>query len=158
VSTAEIEIDDIDRQILALLALDARMPVKTIANRVQRSRSAVYDRIQRLEKSRVIGGYTILWGGATPSALRAYIALKLKGQICSVISSQLALIPEIKRCQSLSGYIDMLLYVELSSMAELERVRHEIERIKGIESLTTFPVLADRFDRDFTLKVLPALE
>ncbi len=54
------ELDDLDRKILAVLAADARTPVVQIAEKVGLSRPAVRDRMEKLEKSGVIEGTTVV--------------------------------------------------------------------------------------------------
>ena len=51
--------DDLDRKILALLAKNARMPVKEIAEQVALTSPAVSSRIHKLETDGIIGGYTV---------------------------------------------------------------------------------------------------
>ena len=52
--------DTIDEQILAILMEDARTPISEIARAVQLSPAPVARRIDRLERARVIKGYTAL--------------------------------------------------------------------------------------------------
>ena len=52
--------DDLDRKILALLAKNARMPVKEIAEKVALTSPAVSSRIHKLETAGNISGYTVL--------------------------------------------------------------------------------------------------
>ena len=52
--------DDLDHKILQLLAENARIPVKDIAQRVSLTNPAVSSRIHRLEQEGVIGGYTVV--------------------------------------------------------------------------------------------------
>ena len=54
--------DDLDRKILALLAKNARMPVKEIAEKVALTSPAVSSRIHKLETDgiHVTGAYTFL--------------------------------------------------------------------------------------------------
>ena len=54
------ELDHIDHQILELLAENARRTMSDIGERVSLSSSAVTRRIERLERSRVIAGYTVV--------------------------------------------------------------------------------------------------
>ena len=49
--------DTIDMQIVALLRANARMPLKTLAAKVELARSTVRERLVRLEKTGVILGY-----------------------------------------------------------------------------------------------------
>ena len=52
--------DDLDRKILSLLAHNARMPVKEIAEHVSLTSPAVSSRIHKLEADGIIGGYTVV--------------------------------------------------------------------------------------------------
>ena len=51
--------DDLDRKILTLLAKNARMPVKEIAEQVSLTSPAVSSRIHQLETDGIISGYTV---------------------------------------------------------------------------------------------------
>ena len=50
--------DDLDRKILTLLAKNARMPVKEIAEQVSLTSPAVSSRIHKLETDGIISGYS----------------------------------------------------------------------------------------------------
>ena len=52
--------DDLDRKILSLLAHNARMPVKEIAEHVSLTSPAVSSRIHKLEADGIIGGDTLV--------------------------------------------------------------------------------------------------
>jgi Lrp/AsnC family leucine-responsive transcriptional regulator len=54
------ELDELDRAILALLARDGRTPAAQIAERIGLSRPAVAERIEKLERSGVIRGTTVV--------------------------------------------------------------------------------------------------
>src|SRR5256714_10320098 len=53
-----VELDDLDRGILALLLRDARTPVSQIADQIGLSRPAVAERMEKLERLGVIRGTT----------------------------------------------------------------------------------------------------
>ena len=52
--------DDLDHKIIQLLAENALMPVKDIAQQVNLTSPAVSSRIHRLEQEGIIGGYTVV--------------------------------------------------------------------------------------------------
>lgn len=54
------ELDDFDRKILQCLAEDGRTPVAQVAERIGLSRPAVAERIDKLERSGVICGTTVV--------------------------------------------------------------------------------------------------
>ena len=56
--------DDIDRAILSHLGQDARMSVAVLARRLKLARSTVQARLERLETSGAIAGYTLKLGEA----------------------------------------------------------------------------------------------
>lgn len=71
------ELDDLDRQILALLTADGRLPAAQIAERVGLSRPAVADRIEKLERSGVILGTTVVVDPrALGGAVTAFVATR----------------------------------------------------------------------------------
>lgn len=59
--------DALDRQLIALLQMNARMPTAEIARRLGVARSTVHERIARLERERVIAGYTPCWRAGFPA-------------------------------------------------------------------------------------------
>ena len=70
--------DELDRSILRLLAQNARMPVKEIAQRVSLTSPAVSSRIHRLEQEGVIGGYTVvLRHPDEPAQVQALISVQV---------------------------------------------------------------------------------
>ena len=72
IDTALRMLDPLDLQLLALLEMDGRMSHARLARRVGRSRSAIQERIDRLERMGHIAGYTIRRGDSS-TAIRAYL-------------------------------------------------------------------------------------
>ncbi len=54
--------DDLDRAILAQLGADARVSVAVLARRLKVARSTIQARLERLETSGMIAGYTVKLG------------------------------------------------------------------------------------------------
>ena len=141
-------LDEIDRAILAVLQADARAPLKALAAKVGRSRSAVQERLRRLERDGVITGYTLRLGRPAAAApVRAYIFVTLEGPICRRVAPQLAGFPAIRQCDSLAGETDMLLLVELESLVALGQLRDHIAGLAGVLQVRTAPVLETQFAR-----------
>jgi Lrp/AsnC family leucine-responsive transcriptional regulator len=141
------ELDDIDRRILGLLQADGRLTHVALAARVGLSRSAVQERVARLERDGVIQGYTIRLG--RPSAvpgLRAYLLLR-GGPSHDRVARMLESFPEVKVADSVSGAIDLVVQLEAERIEDLNRVRDELARLPGVESTQTLLVMAPRFDR-----------
>ncbi|HEY1386577.1 MAG TPA: AsnC family transcriptional regulator, partial [Dongiaceae bacterium] len=59
---AKRNLDDTDRRLISLLRANARMPTAALGRHLGLSRSAVQERLKRLERDGVITGYTIVLG------------------------------------------------------------------------------------------------
>ena len=69
--------DKFDQQIIQRLQRNARESLAAIGGEIGLSRSAVAERIQRLEERGVIRGYTLRLGGSGERAVQAYFQLTL---------------------------------------------------------------------------------
>ena len=75
-----INIDDTDRELLALLRQDARMPVATLATKLKVARGTVQNRMKRLERDGVIAGYTVrVKPQAEAHRIRALMTIVVEG-------------------------------------------------------------------------------
>lgn len=141
--------DRIDRRILEALRADGRLPVSSIAHMIGLSRTAVRERITRLERDGIIQGYTITtspdYDGTEP--VRAYIMIKMKGALCHKIAPVLSRVPEIDLCESLAGGVDMLIRVNAPDNNTVSDIRDKIARMHEVSEAETLMVLNTRFER-----------
>ena len=141
-------LDELDGRILALLEANGRESATKLAAKVGLSRSAVQERVARLEREGVIQGYTIRRGGdARPTGVDAYLSLKLSGPVCPRIAPQLRELPEVLRIESLAGELDMIIRVRAADLGALSALRDRIARLPEVRSITTAPVLTLHLDR-----------
>jgi len=141
-------LDAIDRQLIALLQDNARLPLVSLAKSVELSRSAVQERLQRLERSSVIEKYTVRVGGAGQRKLQAWFFLSHSdGFSCDDVMPILSGIPEVLFCQSVVGDVDLMVLVQTDTSAELAQLRERVVALKGIDDVTTIPVLDVKLDR-----------
>ena len=144
---AKTHLDETDRRLLAELQADGRLTQVALAARVGLSRSAVQERVARLEREGVIQGYTVRLGqpGAAPG-LRAYLLIK-GGASHERAVKLLQGFPEVKVADSVSGDIDLVLQLQAERVEDLNRVRDEVAKLPGVVSTQTLLVMAPRFDR-----------
>ena len=144
---AKMNLDETDRRLLAELQADGRLTQVALAARVGLSRSAVQERIARLEREGVIRGYTVRLGdpGVRPG-LRAYLLIK-GGASHDRAVKLLQGFPEVKVADSVSGEVDLILQLEAEQVDDLRRVRDEVAKLPGIVSTQTLLVMEPRFDR-----------
>jgi Lrp/AsnC family leucine-responsive transcriptional regulator len=140
-------LDEIDRRLLAELRADGRLTHVALAARVGLSRSAVQDRVGRLERAGVIRGYTVRLADAAPNhGLRAYLLVK-GGASHERAVRMLQGFPEVTVADSVSGDIDLVLQIHADRIEDINRVRDEVAKLPGIAATQTLLVMAARFDR-----------
>lgn len=142
------ELDDTDRQILTILAKDARIPVKTLAAQVGLSRSATSERVANLERAGVIRGYRADIGEINANAIRAFLLVRLKRTPANQLLDLLAQHAEVRRVSSVTGELDLVVEIEAGNIDAVNRVRDLIANYEMVDDLTTAVVLRRNIDRE----------
>jgi DNA-binding Lrp family transcriptional regulator len=133
-------LDEKDREILNILRDDARISAKALAARVGLARSSLRERIVRLEKSGIIRGYRTDISDTSLQAI-ACLLVKLKQTPSPQVVVRLKRLPEVKRCLSLAGELDLLIDIAAESLARLNQIRDEISNFPEVAETTTAVVL-----------------
>jgi len=140
--------DDLDRTIVGLLGADARMSIATLARRLKVARSTIQARLERLESSGVIVGYTIKLGEqAREGRLRASVLLTVEPRAQANILTRLKAISEVERVFTTSGRFDLLLQIAAPSTTRLDQVLDQIGAMTGVRSSESLINLSTRIDR-----------
>jgi|TARA_R110001606_G_scaffold20690_33_gene73711 DNA-binding Lrp family transcriptional regulator len=141
-------LDDLDRNILAQLSGDARMSVAVLARRLRVARSTVQARLERLESTGAIAGYTLRLGEAARGArIRATVLLGIEPRAQPGVLSRLKSLPQVERVHTTSGRVDLLLQLATSSTTELDETLDRIGGIEGVRSSESLIHLATKLDR-----------
>ncbi len=147
-STRAREPDALDRRILGALAADARATHAAIARAVKLSRSAVQERIARMERDGIIAGYTVRLGeGARAPALRAYLLVTGQTGRLEHVADALRGRPGVVACSFVSGDVDLVLEIAAGETGELTGLRDEVAALPGVATTRTLVVLAARWSR-----------
>ena len=113
--------DDIDRKILKLLQENARMSLKTIAEKTFLSSPAVSARIEKLEKDGVIAGYHAM---VDPMKLGyhilAFINLDVIPEDKPKFYAYAESVPNVLECSCVTGEYSMLMKVAFQTTMELD--------------------------------------
>lgn len=139
--------DAVDRRILDELERDGRLTQAALGARIGLSRSAVQERIWRLERDGHILGYTIRRNSPPClSGVRAYVLVEGGASHDRAVQT-LKEWPEIRQADSVSGDVDLVLQVEAEDLEHLNRLRDAIARLPGVTGTTTHLVMAARIAR-----------
>jgi DNA-binding Lrp family transcriptional regulator len=141
--------DEKDAELLALLRTDARLPATTLASRLGVSRSAVQQRLARLERDGIIVGYTAILGekAAPLGMLQAHVLIEVGARDLPRLVSSLKARHEVRRCYTASGQYDLLVMLEAASTQQLDLVLDWIGEIPGVRRTVTSLLLSTKFER-----------
>lgn len=141
-------LDDIDRQLLDLLAMNARTSTAALGRALGLSRSTVQDRIARLERQGVIAGYTLRYGTPAPRrTVSALVMLSVNAKLADRVVHTLRKMPEVTRLHTISGIYDMCATVSADSHDALDAVLDGIGRIAGVEKTMSSIILSTKLER-----------
>ena len=140
--------DDLDQRLLALLQANARESTADLARRLGVARTTVLARIARLEREKVIVGYTArLALDEADAGVSAFVGITVEPRAGRDVVRHLERLPELRELCSVSGDVDYMARVRAESPARLDAVLDRIGEIPGVTRTSTSVVLALRVDR-----------
>ncbi|MFT7614008.1 MAG: DNA-binding Lrp family transcriptional regulator [Parvicellaceae bacterium] len=105
--------DQIDQSLLKMLQKDAKVDVKYMAERLNMTKTPIYERIKRLERSGIISKYVAVLDRKKLSAsMVVFCQVSLDNQKIEKIEqfkNAVAKIPEVMECYLMGGASDFLL-------------------------------------------------
>jgi DNA-binding Lrp family transcriptional regulator len=143
--------DEIDRQIVALLRADARRSFQDIGRRVNLSAPAVKRRVDRLEASGVIRGYTaVVDPAAFGWSTHGVVSLFCEGRMAAgEVRDAVAGLPEVAAAYTVAGQASAIIHVRARDTAHLEDALERIRASPGVTATQTQVVLSTLFERPF---------
>jgi DNA-binding Lrp family transcriptional regulator len=152
----QIDLDTLDRAILAVLAEDGRLSQVELAERIPLSSTAIARRIRALEEAGVIEGYSArISRRALGLTMTVIVSISLKSQsedLLAAFERAVDAAPSIVSCHLMSGDDDYLLTVLARDLADFERIhKEELSRLPGVTRLKSSFAL-----REVTSRALPA--
>ena len=138
------EIDAIDRQIIDILQHDARLPVKTIADRVSLSSPTVSARIERLQKEGVISGYmAVVNPEVFDYRIKAFINLEVEPTQKKEFYPYIASVPNVIECNCVTGDYARLMDVLFKTTKELDQFIGQLQHFGRTKTQIVFSTNID---------------
>jgi DNA-binding Lrp family transcriptional regulator len=136
-------IDDTDRELIAFLRQDARMPVATLATKLKVARGTVQNRMKRLEREGVIVGYTVrVKPQAEAHRIRALMTIVVEGNRGPEVLKALRGHPNVTGLHSTNGRWDLIAELRADTLEAFDRALGNIRLIEGIASTETSLLLS----------------
>ena len=153
---ANQKLDKLDRQILRMIASDARVPFLEVARECNVSGAAIHQRIQKLTNSGVIKGSQFI---VDPEKLGyetcAFIGLNLKNpESFDEVVKHLKEMPEVVECHYTTGNYDLFIKIYARNNHHLLDIIHDRLQPLGLSRSETIISFHTAIDRQFPIKSL----
>jgi Lrp/AsnC family leucine-responsive transcriptional regulator len=145
--------DKIDFKIIELLQKNARYPLKHIAEEVFLSTPAVSARIEKLEQSKIITGYS---ARVDPFKLgyniKAFINLEMIPKQKAEFYPFIAECPNVLECNCVTGKYSMLIKVAYHTTLELDTFIGKLQKFGNTETQIVFSTAVEARGIDVSLE------
>ena len=143
------KLDRLDKQILKLVAADARIPFLEVARVCDVSGAAIHQRIQKLTNIGILKGSQFL---IDPEKVGyetcAFIGLNLKNpEDFDQVLEELKKIPEVTECHYTTGNFDMFIKIYAQNNHHLLTIIHDKLQPLGLSSSQTLISFHSAFER-----------
>src|SRR6056297_343150 len=137
--------DDIDRQLISALRHDARASLSDLAITLGVSRTTVRGRIERLQQSGEIVGFSVvLKGDAARDPVRGLMLIGIEGRGTDRIIRQLNGLSSVRKVHTTNGRWDVIVEIGAESLEEFDEVLARIRRFDGVATSETSLLLSTR--------------
>ncbi|MEM9422002.1 MAG: Lrp/AsnC family transcriptional regulator [Pseudomonadota bacterium] len=143
-----IVVSEKDEALLRLLGTHARLSTAELGRRLGISRTTVQSRLERLERSGIIEGYTVRLSDAYHKGrVRASVLMVIAPRALISLIPVIKKLPSVDRIQSVSGPYDLVVDVNAADMQQLDTTIDALGEMEGVEKTISLIVLSTRFER-----------
>ncbi len=149
-----LQIDELDKKILALITKNARTPFLEVARECGVSGAAIHQRVQRLVNIGVIKGSEFIVNPNRVGYMTcAYIGIFLKdSSYFDGVVEKMKTIPEIVECHYTTGQYAIFIKIYAKSNEHMKYILHDkLQAIEGIASTETIISLEESFKRQISI-------
>ena len=140
--------DDIDLRLIEGLRENARAPTAKLARQLGLSRTTVQSRLERLEVSGVITGYTVRLSDAHERGqIHAYVMMAVTPKHAAAVVAAIRRTPAVRLLQSVSGPFDLIAEIVAPAVADMDAFIDALGALDGVERTTSSIVLSTKIDR-----------
>lgn len=135
--------DDLDQRLITLLRHNGRRSVSDLALELGVSRATVRARMERLERSGDIVGYTvILRADAVSLPVRGIMLIEVEGRAADRVVDALGGFPEVSAIHTTNGKWDLIVELGAANLSDFDGILRRIRLIPGVTASETNLLLA----------------
>lgn len=134
-----------DQKLMLALRRNARSSISDLALELGVSRSTIRARMERLERSGDILGYTVVTkSDAFEQPVRGIMLIKVEGNVTERVLLSLNRLSEISSIHTTNGRWDLIVELGTDTLEVLDEVLRKIRLIKGVAASETNLYLATK--------------
>jgi DNA-binding Lrp family transcriptional regulator len=142
------QMDELDTRLIALLRENARAPAAKLARALGVSRTTLQSRLERLERSGVIAGYTVrLSEEHERGQIHAYVLMTVSHKQSAAVVGAIRRLSGVSLLQSVSGPYDLIAKATAPGVKEMDSLIDALGALTGVERTTSSIVLSTKIDR-----------
>jgi DNA-binding Lrp family transcriptional regulator len=142
------QMDDLDSRLLDLLRENARAPAAQLARALGVSRTTLQSRLERLERTGVVAGYTVrLSEEHERGQIHAYVLMTVSPKQSASVVAGVKRLPGVRLLQSASGPYDLIAKAVAPGVKEMDALIDALGALPGVERTTSSIVLSTKIDR-----------
>lgn len=135
--------DELDRRMIAHLRADGRASLSKLADALGVARGTIQNRLDRLLETGTLLGFTVrVREDYEDRAIRAVMLIEVVGKSTTQVIQRLRGIAEIEALHTTNGNWDLVADIQVSSLADFDRVLREIRMIDGVANSETSLLLS----------------
>lgn len=135
--------DTLDEKLITLLRHNGRRSISDLALETGASRATVRARIEKLEQTGTIIGYTvILRADAVEDAVRGIMMIEIEGHVTDRVIRMLGGFSEISEIHSTNGRWDLIVELGAATLTDFDAVLRRIRLVPGITGSETSLLLS----------------
>ena len=137
-----------DQELLKLLQENSREAVSSLARKLGVSRTAVQERINRLQRDGVIESFTVRLGSEwVGGRITAIVSMVVDPKHTVDVIKSLEKMGAISALWTVSGRNDLVAMAHAATTADIDRVLDEVGALKGVTRTESSIILSTKFDR-----------
>jgi DNA-binding Lrp family transcriptional regulator len=142
-NSTDRSLDSTDRSLLSLLRDNARLPVATLAKKLDVARGTVQNRLARMEQDGTIVGYTVkLKPQDEDQRIRALMTVAVEGNRTDEVLRALRGDPAVCALHTTNGRWDIVAELRTDTLEAVDKVLGRIRQIDGISNTETSLLLS----------------
>jgi len=137
------KVDALDLRLLELLAVDARSTIKVLSEKLKVPPTTVYYRLKKLERLRVVEGYTIVVDPAVLGLCHVITLMGIAPDKADNVISALTKLDNVVEVYQVMGRFEIVACLVATDLKTLSILQGKIAEIKGIRECESLVVIKE---------------